>query len=213
MCNKGYLLVPKSLDCVEKLPTVFPPSLSRGTTWTVSPREAASLAGLNKNRVRLCNRILHLRLCSISARLEPLETFRKYRDRNQSGLIRRCWSCYFQCILMSEQRQSLIWVHVDQSYCGVHVYIEDIKCCLMTAVWQWCNWSNQLLSWKNASEIIECWLMKMSWQELVPLQFMLIIRAAFVVGDVCSKVAKSPNKTWYVKFKQWQRKNSDTLLQ
>ncbi len=69
--------MPKSLDsetvkaevfCGEKmLLTVFPSSLSRGSTWTVIPRDDASHAGPNRNRIRPCSKMLSLNLCSISA--------------------------------------------------------------------------------------------------------------------------------------------------
>lgn len=47
--------------------TVFPPSLSRGTTCTVRPREEASEARPSINRARPSNKICILNLSSISA--------------------------------------------------------------------------------------------------------------------------------------------------
>ena len=56
-----------NLSCRESVPTVFPPSLSRGTAWTVIPREEASQAGPDRSSVRPCTRTQSLHLRSISA--------------------------------------------------------------------------------------------------------------------------------------------------
>ena len=71
----------------ETSPTVFPPSLSRGTTWIVIPREEASQAGPNSSRVRPCNRVLSLDLCSISSSSVRLDvgTCGRYGDRDLSS--------------------------------------------------------------------------------------------------------------------------------
>lgn len=53
----------------EMTPTFSPPSLSRGSTWTVRPREEASQAGPSqaRTRTRLNDRVLRGSLLSISA--------------------------------------------------------------------------------------------------------------------------------------------------
>lgn len=81
----------KSFGAEKILPTVFPPSLSRGTTWTVSPREDAPQVGLNRRRVRLCSRTLTRNLSRISTHQdresEALEQ-RQPWDQNRAGNYR-----------------------------------------------------------------------------------------------------------------------------
>lgn len=60
----------------KPVPTIFPPSLSNGTTWTVSPREEAWQAGPNRTRVRTCSSTFSLNLDNISGSVNLQEVQR-----------------------------------------------------------------------------------------------------------------------------------------
>lgn len=75
-----------SPEVKKKLPTICPLLLLRGTTWTVSPREVASLGEeTTSNSVRLCSTILSSFL--ISVKPEPAENLwgKLRRKQFQSG--------------------------------------------------------------------------------------------------------------------------------